>query len=434
MKKITVKLAVFFILLLSISSLLSFCLSIFFSGSTISEMKQNQAAIADILLELSENTNLTSSQIVKMVQSSMYDITLLDNIEELNLASDEFNKLNNKQMVFLYRNRLKNVFTILKLGDSYVKISQPTNNTILAVTASRLWLAGLFYVVIGALLVSLLAKSVVNPVLQLNKAVQEVAKGNFDIEVTNQREDEIGQLTKNFNKMTRELKNFEYLRKDFATNVSHEFKTPLASIYGYAKLLQNPKLTAEESTEYTTIIMEEAKRLANLSSNMLKISNLESQEIVDKRSLFSLDEQIRKSILILEPAWSKKNIEFEIELEKVMYLGDEEMLQQVWLNLLDNAIKFTDRAGVITVTLQQKDKAIEVKVSDNGIGMSADTMKHIFEKFYQGDSNRATEGRGLGLSLVRRILDLYNADIRVESKLHEGSTFTITLPVAAEIE
>ena len=411
-----------------------FCLSIFFSGSTISEMKQNQAAIADILLELSENTNLTSSQIVKMVQSSMYDITLLDNIEELNLASDEFNKLNNKQMVFLYRNRLKNVFTILKLGDSYVKISQPTNNTILAVTASRLWLAGLFYVVIGALLVSLLAKSVVNPVLQLNKAVQEVAKGNFDIEVTNQREDEIGQLTKNFNKMTRELKNFEYLRKDFATNVSHEFKTPLASIYGYAKLLQNPKLTAEESTEYTTIIMEEAKRLANLSSNMLKISNLESQEIVDKRSLFSLDEQIRKSILILEPAWSKKNIEFEIELEKVMYLGDEEMLQQVWLNLLDNAIKFTDRAGVITVTLQQKDKAIEVKVSDNGIGMSADTMKHIFEKFYQGDSNRATEGRGLGLSLVRRILDLYNADIRVESKLHEGSTFTITLPVAAEIE
>ncbi|NLZ92524.1 MAG: HAMP domain-containing histidine kinase [Firmicutes bacterium] len=434
MKKITVKLAVFFILLLSISSLLSFCLSIFFSGSTISEMKQNQAAIADILLELSENTNLTSSQIVKMVQSSMYDITLLDNIEELNLASDEFNKLNNKQMVFLYRNRLKNVFTILKLGDSYVKISQPTNNTILAVTASRLWLAGLFYVVIGTLLVSLLAKSVVNPVLQLNKAVQEVAKGNFDIEVTNQREDEIGQLTKNFNKMTRELKNFEYLRKDFATNVSHEFKTPLASIYGYAKLLQNPKLTAEESTEYTTIIMEEAKRLANLSSNMLKISNLESQEIVDKRSLFSLDEQIRKSILILEPAWSKKNIEFEIELEKVMYLGDEEMLQQVWLNLLDNAIKFTDRAGVITVTLQQKDKAIEVKVSDNGIGMSADTMKHIFEKFYQGDSNRATEGRGLGLSLVRRILDLYNADIRVESKLHEGSTFTITLPVAAEIE
>ena len=434
MKKITVKLAVFFILLLSISSLLSFCLSIFFSGSTISEMKQNQAAIADILLELSENTNLTSSQIVKMVQSSMYDITLLDNIEELNLASDEFNKLNNKQMVFLYRNRLKNVFTILKLGDSYVKISQPTNNTILAVTASRLWLAGLFYVVIGTLLVSLLAKSVVNPVLQLNKAVQEVAKGNFDIEVTNQREDEIGQLTKNFNKMTRELKNFEYLRKDFATNVSHEFKTPLASIYGYAKLLQNPKLTAEESTEYTAIIMEEAKRLANLSSNMLKISNLESQEIVDKRSLFSLDEQIRKSILILEPAWSKKNIEFEIELEKVMYLGDEEMLQQVWLNLLDNAIKFTDRAGVITVTLQQKDKAIEVKVSDNGIGMSADTMKHIFEKFYQGDSNRATEGRGLGLSLVRRILDLYNADIRVESKLHEGSTFTITLPVAAEIE
>ncbi len=431
MKKITVKLALFFILLLCISSLLSFCLSLFFSGSTVREMKQNQAAIADILQKLNEETDLTAPQIIRLTQSSMYDITLLDNLDQFNLTACELKRLNNNQPVFLKHGRFKGIFTILKLGTAYVKISQAHNNTVLAVTASRLWLAVLFSIIIGALLVSLLTKSVVNPILRLNEAIQEVTKGNFDVELVTKREDEIAQLTKNFNKMTRELKNFEYLRKDFITNISHEFKTPLASIQGYAKLLQNPQITREERLEYTTIIMEEAKRLVNLSSNMLKISKLESQEIVDKINPFFLDEQIRKSILILEPAWSKKNIEFDIELEKTKYWGDEELLQQVWLNLLDNAIKFTDQAGRISVTLQQQSEAIEVKISDNGIGMSAETIEHIFEKFYQGDTTQTTAGRGLGLSLVRRILDLYGGDIKVESKLHEGSTFTVVLPVAA---
>ena len=233
------------------------------------------------------------------------------------------------------------------------------------------------------------------------------------IQIENHRDDEIGQLTKNFNKMIRELKNIEYLRKDFITNVSHEFKTPLASIQGFAKLLMSESLPDEERKEYAAIILEEASRLTNLSSNILKITKLENQEIVEKRTLFPLDEQIRKSILLLEPAWSKKNIEFDLDLEKSQFSGDEELLQQVWINLLDNAIKFSNESGIISVRLRQNKKNVTVEIADNGIGMNEETKKRLFEKFYQGDKSRG--GRGLGLSLVKRILDLYGGKISVES-------------------
>ena len=184
------------------------------------------------------------------------------------------------------------------------------------------------------------------------------------------------------------------------------------SIQGFAKLLMSESLPDEERKEYAAIILEEASRLTNLSSNILKITKLENQEIVEKRTLFPLDEQIRKSILLLEPAWSKKNIEFDLDLEKSQFSGDEELLQQVWINLLDNAIKFSNESGIISVRLRQNKKNVTVEIADNGIGMNEETKKRLFEKFYQGDKSRG--GRGLGLSLVKRILDLYGGKISVE--------------------
>jgi signal transduction histidine kinase len=429
MKKISVKLALFFIALICISSILSFLVSILFTNGISSEIKQNQEAIAMSMRDLNQKTDVSLDEIIGIASNSMYDIRKVKDIESLEVSAEELNRVHNQEIVSLSRFRFHGSATMLMIDNSYILIRLYPNNTIFKIVGSRVWFTLLSLIMIGALLIALFVKRVVDPILKLNWATQEVAKGNFDLQLDYQSDDEVGQLTENFNKMTRELKSIEYLRKDFVTNVSHEFKTPIASIQGFAKLLQKGNLSAEEKQEYTGIIVEETTRLSNLSSNILKMSKLENQEIVEKKNEFSLDEQIRKSILLLEHEWSKKNIELDIELDKVDYLGDEELLEQVWLNILGNAIKFSPANSQIAIRLGQTPSAIQVKITDYGPGMNEETRSRIFEKFYQGDKNHSYEGSGLGLSLVKRILDLYGGKIHVESILHEGSTFTVELPL-----
>ncbi|SCY75632.1 sensor histidine kinase [Alkaliphilus peptidifermentans] len=429
MKKIAVKLVLFFIVLICISSLLSFLVSTLYTNNIVSEVKINQEATAIAILELDEKTDLTVDDIVNIMPTSMYDVRRIEDIDLMKITNEEFERIQKHEIVFVAHNRFYDPTTILMVEDSYFKISLYPNNTIFKIVASRVWFSILLYVLIGTLLIMLLAKRVVKPILKLTSATQEVAKGNFDIQVGNESKDEIGQLTHNFNKMTRELKNIEYLRKDFITNVSHEFKTPIASIQGFAKLLQKGNLSEQEKEEYTNIIVEETSRLSNLSSNILKLSKLENQEIVDKKAVFSLDEQIRKCILLLEYEWSKKNIEFDLELDKVQYQGDEELLQQVWINLLSNAIKFSSKDSIIKISLKQTATITCIKITDYGIGMSEETILRIFEKFYQGDKAHSYEGNGLGLPLVKRIVDLNEGNVYVESRLNTGTTFTIELPL-----
>lgn len=429
MKKITMKLALFFIFLICTSSTLSFLVSTFFTNDIEEEIRLDQEEIAISILELEEKTNLSTEEIIRIIPTSMYDIRIIENIHLTEISKDELEEIHNHEVLFIPQNKSHNPATILLLDDAYVEISLYPHNTIFRIVASRLGFSLMLYVVIGAVLIILLVKRIVKPILKLTAATQEVAKGNFDIQVENKSNDEVGQLTQNFNKMTRELKNIEYLRKDFVTNVSHEFKTPIASIQGFAKLLQKGNLSQDEKDEYTNIIVEEATRLSHLSSNILKLSKLENQEILEKKIAFFLDEQIRKSILLLEHQWSKKSIEFDVELDKVQYVGDEELLQQVWMNLLDNAIKFSNNNSIINVRLSQIAGAIKVQITDHGIGMSEKTIVRIFEKFYQGDKAHSYEGSGLGLSLVKRIVDLFGGNVFVESKPNEGSTFVVKLPI-----
>ncbi|MCC5911042.1 MAG: HAMP domain-containing histidine kinase [Clostridiaceae bacterium] len=429
MKKITIKLALFFIFLICISSILSFIVSTLFTNNIENEIRLNQEAIAISILQLEQKTDLSIDEIISITATPIYDVRRLEDVDLTGITKEELEKVHSHKITFLSHSRLHRPTIILMVNDSFIQISLHPHNTIFKIVASRVWFTLLSYVAIGALLIMLLAKRVVKPILKLTSATQEVAKGNFDIQIKNKSNDEIGQLTQNFNKMTRELKNIEYLRKDFITNVSHEFKTPIASIQGFARLLQKGNLSEKEKEEYTNIIVEETARLSNLSSNILKLSKLENQEIVEKEVVFSLDEQMRRSILLLEYEWSKKNIEFDLELDKVKYQGDEELLQQVWINLLGNAIKFSNGDSIISIRLEQTDSTVEVKISDHGIGMSEATMGRIFEKFYQGDKAHSYEGNGLGLPLVKRILDLYGGNIYVKSKLNEGSTFTVELPL-----
>lgn len=289
--------------------------------------------------------------------------------------------------------------------------------------------------IIGTLLAFPVAHYLLKPLNELIDATREVAKGNFNVKAKElNHKFGIGELIRSFNIMTDELSSIEMFRDDFISNVSHEFKTPIASVQGFAKLLQNNDLSKDERDEYTEIIVEETRRLSHLSTNILKISKLEHQGIVEKRTTFSLDEQIRRSILLLEHLWEKKHIGFNINLKEISYIGDEELLQQVWVNLINNAINFSPDGGSVDIELTQTDDNLVFKIKDYGIGMTEEIKDRIFEKFYQGDKSHSKEGSGLGLPLVKRILELHNGDIYVKSILNEETTFIVELPIQVDLQ
>jgi signal transduction histidine kinase len=282
--------------------------------------------------------------------------------------------------------------------------------------------------VVGTFIILFAVRGIVKPIKRISAASKEVANGDFDISVEVKSADEIGQLTADFNLMVKELKNIDFLRKDFVSNVSHEFKTPITSIKGFAKLIRDGQLTEEQLIEYSDIIVKESERLSLLSSNLLKLSELDSQMIREQATTFSLDEQIRKTVLILEPYWSKKDLELDINLEKISILADEHLLQEVWLNLIQNAIKFSLKQGNIRINLYRYNDYARVEVSDQGTGIADADKEHIFERFYKGDKSRSKEGNGLGLDIVKKIVELSNGNIYFESILGQGSTFTVELP------
>lgn len=283
-------------------------------------------------------------------------------------------------------------------------------------------------IVLGSLLILLAVSMVVKPIKKISRASVEVANGTFDVHIQHKGKDEIGELVKNFNIMVQELKANEYLHKEFVSSVSHEFKTPLSSINGFAELLKTQDLSKKEKEEYTDIIIQESKRLSNLSSNLLRLSKLDHQAVQFRRAIFQLDEQIRRVILLLQDNWENKQIQLQVDLDQVSFRGDEELLQQVWLNLLVNAIKFTPEHGEISVILKKQHSGLVFSIRDNGIGIRESDVKRIFERFYKADKSRSDHGTGLGLSIVKKIVEIHEGKISVESEFGKGSLFKVVLP------
>lgn len=284
--------------------------------------------------------------------------------------------------------------------------------------------------VITSSLTLIIGYRVLGPIKEMIQAIKVVAKGDFSIHLDTQTPiKEFQEMNLQFNKMVKELDGIETLRNDFIVNVSHEFKTPIAAIEGYATLLQDKTLSEEEHDEYTQMILDSASQLSSLSNNILKLSKLESHEISPEKSDYSLDEQLRMAILQLESRWTNKKIDIDMDLPATTYYGNEELLLQVWLNIYSNAVKFTPENGTIYTRLRKTDKEVIVSISDTGIGMSEEVKTHIFDKFYQGEKDRSSEGNGLGLTLVKRIVDLCEGTIAVQSRPGEGTSFDISLPV-----
>lgn len=268
------------------------------------------------------------------------------------------------------------------------------------------------------------------PVDGIIKSQKKVANGDFSTRVTPPKSETIiTDLVEGFNAMTEELGSTEMFRNDFINNFSHEFKTPIVSIKGFAKQLQNDELSAEQKKEYIDIIVNESTRLASMSSNILLLTKFENQQMVTDKTEFYLDEQIRKCILLLEKEWSRKNIDLDLELNEIKYFSNEEMLSHVWLNILGNAIKFTPNGGTVKVKCYTDSVNITVRIADNGIGMDEKMQKHIFDKFYQGDASHKSVGNGLGLPLAKRVVTLCGGAISVKSADGKGTVFTVRLPI-----
>ena len=267
------------------------------------------------------------------------------------------------------------------------------------------------------------------PVKQITEAAEKIMQEDFSVRVPSIHgagTEGFNEIGKAINKMAEELSGTETLRTDFIANVSHELKTPLAVMGNYATMLQRPGITEEEKNEYAKAISEAARRLAQLITNILKLNKLENQQIFPQTQEFDLGEQLCESLLGFEDAWEAKNLEIETDIEDgVRIKSDPELLSLVWNNLISNAVKFTPDGGTIGLSLKTEGSSVIVQVRDTGCGMKPETGMHIFEKFYQGDTSHATQGNGLGLALVKRVMDILNGEIGVQSVYGEGSTFTV---------
>lgn len=271
-------------------------------------------------------------------------------------------------------------------------------------------------------------RKILKPLTNLSDASKQIAKGNYNISLKyTGHVEELENAINNFNLMAKEINSVEMIRNDFIANVSHEFKTPLSSIMGYVTLLQDSEITEDERNEYIQKTFFNIEKLNDLTENILRLSKLENQNYPGTLTTYRLDEQIREAVVLLEPKWSKKNIDFDINMPKIKYTGLQSLVFQVWVNIISNAIKFSDSGGTITINLKAKQDCIRVWVNDEGIGMSEETQSHIFDKFYQGDTSRRSEGNGLGLALCKEILDNCNGKIYVISKQGQGSTFMVEL-------
>ncbi len=265
---------------------------------------------------------------------------------------------------------------------------------------------------------------------KISDAMQKVADGDYTVRLDAEKDQPFRELYRNFNTMAEELGGVEMLKNDFINGYAHELRTPITSINGFAEMLLNDDgtLSNEERRSYLEIIASESRRLADLAGNSLLMSRLDTQKIIPDKKPFSLDEQLRRCSILLSGQWTEKELDMTMDLDEAVYVGDYDLMQHLWINLLTNAVKYTPKGGSITVTLKNEEKFIAVSVADTGKGIPPEDRERIFDKYYQTDKSHSKRGLGLGLAICKRIVQLCNGTLEVESEVGVGSTFTVRLP------
>ncbi len=438
------------------------------------ELSEEQQAELEERMMVTSGGGLTTLPTTYVMLSSVtldIDVTLADSAE---LSEEQQAELEERMMVTSGGGLTTLPTTYVMLESGLMCITAKPSFNQLHMSILRFVFSIVFFCLALMIMGRVFSSKVASPVAQLRKATQRIAQGDFTVRLPVRGEDELSCLMQNFNDMVEALARNEYLQKDFISNVSHEFKTPIASIQGFARLLQSGTADAAAQREYIDIIAEESLRLSHLSQNLLRLSSLDHLPTAEAAP-FALDEQLRRVVVQMEPAWAEKDIDWELDLSPTVMTGQSELLAEVWINLLNNAIKFSPTGGKIQISCYATDQAyVEitdqgcgmdemtrkriferfyqgdtshskeggkiqiscyatdqayVEITDQGCGMDEMTRKRIFERFYQGDTSHSKEGSGLGLCIVKKIVTLSGGEIHVRSTPGRGSTFRVSLPL-----
>ena len=332
-------------------------------------------------------------------------------------------KSTNNELSFKHHNMING-------QEYYIYVQKDTSGQKSAIANSAILILGCVFLT-GSIVFLVIADIIVKPLTRLTNAIKELSNGNYNVRVDNVGQDEISKLNQGFNQMARQLAKQDETRQKFISDISHEFQTPLTSIQGFANILKEEDLPKEQRVKYANIILYNSKRLSSLAKNMLQLTLLDREEIELELTNYSLVEQMNRVISTQENQAMEKNIEivFEMPKKEIFIEGDEQRLEQVWTNIISNAIKYTNEGGLITITMKKNSKDIEVSIEDTGIGMSKEVVSHIFERFYREDKARNVEGNGLGLAIVKSIVDLHHGKIDILSQVDVGTNFIVRLPI-----
>lgn len=341
-------------------------------------------------------------------------------------------KSTNNELSFKHHNEVLAYGTknMINGQEYYIYVQKDTSSQKSAIANSAILILGCVFLT-GSIVFLVIADIIVKPLTRLTNAIKELSNGNYNVRVDNVGQDEISKLNQGFNQMARQLAKQDETRQKFISDISHEFQTPLTSIQGFANILKEEDLPKEQRVKYANIILYNSKRLSSLAKNMLQLTLLDREEIELELTNYSLVEQMNRVISTQENQAMEKNIEivFEMPKKEIFIEGDEQRLEQVWTNIISNAIKYTNEGGLITITMKKNSKDIEVSIEDTGIGMSKEVVSHIFERFYREDKARNVEGNGLGLAIVKSIVDLHHGKIDILSQVDVGTNFIVRLPI-----
>ena len=341
-------------------------------------------------------------------------------------------KSTNNELSFKHHNEVLSYGTknMINGQEYYIYVQKDTSGQKSAIANSAILILGCVFLT-GSIVFLVIADIIVKPLTRLTNAIKELSNGNYNVRVDNVGQDEISKLNQGFNQMARQLAKQDETRQKFISDISHEFQTPLTSIQGFANILKEEDLPKEQRVKYANIILYNSKRLSSLAKNMLQLTLLDREEIELELTNYSLVEQMNRVISTQENQAMEKNIEivFEMPKKEIFIEGDEQRLEQVWTNIISNAIKYTNEGGLITITMKKNSKDIEISIEDTGIGMSKEVVSHIFERFYREDKARNVEGNGLGLAIVKSIVDLHHGKIDILSQVDVGTNFIVRLPI-----
>ena len=341
-------------------------------------------------------------------------------------------KSTNNELSFKHHNEVLAYGTknMINGQEYYIYVQKDTSGQKSAIANSAILILGCVFLT-GSIVFLVIADIIVKPLTRLTNAIKELSNGNYNVRVDNVGQDEISKLNQGFNQMARQLAKQDETRQKFISDIYHEFQTPLTSIQGFANILKEEDLPKEQRVKYANIILYNSKRLSSLAKNMLQLTLLDREEIELELTNYSLVEQMNRVISTQENQAKEKNIEivFEMPKKEIFIEGDEQRLEQVWTNIISNAIKYTNEGGLITITMKKNSKDIEVSIEDTGIGMSKEVVSHIFERFYREDKARNVEGNGLGLAIVKSIVDLHHGKIDILSQVDVGTNFIVRLPI-----